>query len=882
VFVGRNEEVQELRTACDRVLNGNGELVLVVGEPGVGKTSLYGKLAQYAAGQSMTVHVGHAYEEGFSSVPYMAFIEALRHHVPRISDDQLRKELGLQAADVGRILPEVCEKLHGAPRPLRDPEEDHWRLLTSVTDFLRAAASLHPMLLVLEDLQWADRGTLDLLVFLSRRLGGTPLLLVCTYRDVEVDRAHPLAGALAELRRGPTLVRILMRGLERGAVRELLASVVGEEVGEQLEEAVHGQTEGNPFFVQEVARYLVEEGLTDRTQDRLHGYAREMLLTRVPEGLRDVIGKRLSRLSAACNQVLSTAAVIGREFGLQVLVDVADLEEDALLEALEQAQHVHVLEDVSVSGEVRFQFTHALFRQTLYEELFTPRRLRLHQRVAGVLEARYGANLEDHAAALSEHFAQSTESADLDKARKYAELAAATATRVSAHADAVRYLRSAVHLIGLVDGQNTSARCDLLLRLGEALVSSGEGEAVLAGAAPEAFQLANEIGDRKRAFSACNLAFRGFSSLRGFSIVDTAEFRTWAEREDRIAEPESRERVGADMAQAMCLWGTGQEAAAHQMVARALLLAGRLGQLQSLSTLIIEPWTTPPRRQRQRFELADELLPGLDEKGPAALRSLATLHLGDVYLTWGDRQKCQILWDKLRVQVKETGVPFVRLVEHRSRLLTHYLNGELDRVLEVGAIIENDREMLGVGAFAGSTAAIYLWRAHLHRGTGEQAVAGLGTALQQLANRGITAFGFTGVLTAQLALCLGHVGRVDQARAILQHFLRDRRIAQPDDETCMPILVALLETAVLLGDVTAARILAESLEVAAELLVVDNTLTVVARHLGAAMSVLDNASRALAYTRLAIDVAERVQFRPEAALARLQESELLSRAPDGS
>jgi predicted ATPase len=375
VFVGREAELRELRAVCDRVLGGSGELALVVGEPGIGKTAVCGQLADYAGSRGMATLVGHLYEEGFSSLPYLPFVEALREYVLHGSVDELRKQLGHLAPEVGRLLPEVCQKLHVEPRPTRDPEEDRWRLLTAVTEFLQAATRHRPLMLLLEDVQWADRGTLDLLLFLSRRLAGSRLLLVCTYRDVEVDRAHPLAGALAELRRGPEFTRVLIRGLDTNDVSQILMHLlVGGDVDVAFADAVQRQTEGNPLFVQEVARYLVEEGVMYQSDGQSLGATTASLMTRVPEGVREVIGKRLSKLSPECNQALSAAAVIGREFGLGILQQVIDLKEDVLLETLEHAQRARVLDDTSIEGEVRFRFNHALFRQTLYEELFTPRR----------------------------------------------------------------------------------------------------------------------------------------------------------------------------------------------------------------------------------------------------------------------------------------------------------------------------------------------------------------------------------------------------------------------------------------------------------------------------------------------------------------------------
>src|SRR5207245_2362432 len=209
---------------------------------------------------------------------------------------------------------------------------------------------------------------------LSRGLQGSRLLIVGTYRDVEVDRGHPLSGALAELRRAATFLRVPLRGLTVDEVQRMMSIVRGQEVPWSRAEAIHRQTEGNPLFVQEVLRYLVEEGIVVREDGR---YLLADTDAGIPEGLRDVVGKRLSRLSEKTNQALSIAAVIGREFRLDVLQRVAGLPEEELYAALEEANERAVVEQRQTLGAVGFRFTHAFFRQTLYEEIFIPRRIRL-------------------------------------------------------------------------------------------------------------------------------------------------------------------------------------------------------------------------------------------------------------------------------------------------------------------------------------------------------------------------------------------------------------------------------------------------------------------------------------------------------------------------
>jgi predicted ATPase len=331
------------------------------------------------------------------------------------------------------------------------------------------------MLVILEDLHDADKGTLEMLSYVSRNLANTRLLIVGTYRDVEVDRTHPLSAALAELRRVSTFGRVLLRGLSAEEVGRMLTGITGEEIPFGLAQAVHNQTEGNPLFVQEVVRYLTEEKLLVRAGGKLVTSDATTIQMSIPEGLRDVIGKRLSNLSDECNRLLSIAAVIGREFRLDVLQKVAAIPEDDLLTSIEEAKNVAIIEErSSVGAAVTYRFAHAFFRTILYEENIAPRRIRLHQQVAKALEEVYANRLQEHAAELAEHFSYSTEVVDLTKAVSYGEMAAQRATNVYEFGEAVRLLQQALKVQEVLDPDDKGKRCDLLISLGKALQQSAQ------------------------------------------------------------------------------------------------------------------------------------------------------------------------------------------------------------------------------------------------------------------------------------------------------------------------------------------------------------------------------------------------------------------------
>ncbi len=567
IFVGRESELRQLQAAFDAAASGQGSLIAVVGEPGIGKTAVCEQLATYVAVRGGKTLVGHSYEEGSLSLPYLAFVEAMRTYVLAREPDGLRKDLGSGAIEVARIVSEVRERVGIEPTPSTgDAEEERWRLFQAVAGFLRNAATVHPIVVVLEDLHWADRGTLDLLLHVARNLQGARLVIIGTYRDVEVDRSHPLSAALAELRRIGSFSRVLLRGLTADEVQRMMGGITGQEVRWSFAEAVHRQTEGNPLFVQEVLRYLVEEGLIVHEGGQWHRTGQTAPEMHIPEGLRDVIGKRLSRLSPVCNRVLAVAAVIGRDFALETLrlLEAAPTEEE-LLAALEEALRVGVLEDQSRGALVRFRFAHAFFRQTLYEEIFTPRRLRLHQEVARALERQFAARLEEHAAELAEHFAQSSDPSDLTKAVAYGEIAAKRAISVYAYGEAVHHLEQAILGQEVLDSGDWAKRCDLLLELSRAQMPLGEPRKVADTFAPDAFALAEAGGDHIRASRACHLALEALHRDSPNNVL-SREWRDWAERADGYAAPGSVDRAYADVAVARARFASGDADEGHRLL----------------------------------------------------------------------------------------------------------------------------------------------------------------------------------------------------------------------------------------------------------------------------------------------------------------------------
>ncbi len=503
VFVGRQREMGELKACLEDALSGRGRLITLVGEPGIGKTRTATELATYAGMRSAQVLWGRCYEaEG--APPYWPWVQAIRSYVRDVDPEQLRSEMGAGAADIAQVVSDVKEQLPGLEAPPQlEPEQARFRLFDSITAFLRSASRRQPLMLVLDDLQWADHPSLLLLEFVARELAGARLLVVGTYRDVELSRQHPLSNTLGELTRSAEggFQRVLLRGLGPDDVGRFIELASGVTPPTGMVAAVHRQTEGNPLFVTEVVRLLVQEG--ELTQENVG--QRDSWSVRIPEGVREVIGRRLDRLSERCNEVLTIASVLGREFTLEQLSPlIEDLSGERLLEVLEEALSGRLIAELPTSVG-RYQFTHALIQETLTGELSTTRKVRLHARIAEALETLYGGDAAAHAAELARHLAEAQTVLGTEKLVHYSLLAGQRALAAYAYEEALTHFERGMASKGIaLTGSQTAPdeqAADLLFGLGSAQFAAVERHRVPDAVAclRRAFDYYAEAGEVDRA-----------------------------------------------------------------------------------------------------------------------------------------------------------------------------------------------------------------------------------------------------------------------------------------------------------------------------------------------------------------------------------------------
>jgi len=467
VFVGRDQEMSELQVALHETLSGRGQVVMLVGEAGSGKTRLAEQLATYSRMRGAHVLIGRCYE-GDGAPAFWPWIEVLRAYVRNMETPLLKATMRSGAADIAHLVADVRERLPNlSPQLSLEPEQARFRLFDSITSFLKNGANLCPLVLIIEDLHWADVPSLMLLQFLVRDFTDVRMLVVSTYRDTKLGRHHPLAQTLAELARQGFTKRVSLAGLTEAHVARFIELTTGVSPSEALVSAVYRDTEGNPFFVNEVVKLLVEEG---RLDEPLRGTLRMPL----PQGVREVIGRRLDHLSETCNTVLTVASVIGREFTIGELEQLCDAPESQLIQVLEEAVAAKLIVEMPRPGE--YNFVHALIRETLSSDLGTMRRVRLHRRIGEVLEKLYGKDLDAHVTELAYHFLQAATSGGLDKAISYALRAAERANRLLAYEESADHYERALSALALKEEPDEQCRCYVLLGLADAETKAGNAD----------------------------------------------------------------------------------------------------------------------------------------------------------------------------------------------------------------------------------------------------------------------------------------------------------------------------------------------------------------------------------------------------------------------
>ena len=550
-FVGRGSELERLLSAWQTSLGGGACAALIAGEPGVGKTRLAGEWSRQAYEQGAVVLYGRCDED--LGAPYQPFAEAMRSLVPCVGASRLRGLRGVEA--LLPLVPGLTDVVPDLAAPTRaDPDTERYALFDAVVALLEMASTEAPVVLVLDDLHWAAKPTLLLLRHVLRFGDRARLEIVGTYRSTDLDRSHPLAAMLADLHRDGTANRISLSGLDEDDVSAYVAKAGYDD--EELGHALASVTGGNPFFLIEALRHVDESGgVWDPST--------------LPQGVREAVSRRLSRLPIETNKALAAAAVVGSRFALDLVERVVG---DDLVDAFDEASKAGIV--IEEPGG-RYRFNHAIVRQSLLAELPSMRRMRLHQRIATTLEDEPGAD-DELLAELAHHYFECAWAGNAAKAVEYCRRAADQAMARLAYEGAADLYDHALHALDEIDDElpdRDDQIADLLLARCEALLAAGD----VASAAGAVSQLQEATVDSAR-LSAWATCFDGQLSV----LVHP----------ERLDDVEAA--LGAAAQKLAEIDDAAGEAKAHTVRATCLARLGRIGDCE----IALDDALTAARRAR--------------------------------------------------------------------------------------------------------------------------------------------------------------------------------------------------------------------------------------------------------------------------------------------
>jgi len=628
-FVGRVAEIRRILALGGGTATGQRATVLVSGEPGIGKTRFAYEATRLLHRDGAALLYGRCDEDATS--PYQPFLQALGTLASALPGEVLVEHAQRHGGELARLVPELSVRLPGVSIPgPRDPDSDRYLLFRAMVDLLAAASELAPVVIVLDDLHWADRPSIALLRYLATWPAAIRLLIIALFRDAASDQLTDLAGVL---RREPNVERIDLGGLSGGEVGELVRLAAGRDLDDSALDFVrwlHRDTDGNPFFVGEMLRDLRETG----TLYELDGHWRlrsDLGSLPVPSSVRDVIRSRLVRLGSRIRPLVDVAAVVGGDVEFDVLAAVLDEGDSDLIVLLHEAERASFLAE---SDGGRFRFVHALIGKTVYDDMGSTVRSLLHRRVAVAIERLAGDDRRSRAAELCRHWANGHRPEDAGRAVDYALLAAGSAQESSAPDEAARWYALALELLDRA-GRGDRERCRVLVALGEAQRQAGDRrfrESLLEGAA-----LAQRLGDGPLLVEAALANNRGFQSASGAVDVERVAVLEAALAVVPQDDPASRARLLAILGNELCYAGDPQRRTA--LSNEAVTLARAIGDQAVLAAVLIQrqlaimsPATLPARLEEslECVELADTVGDPVIRFWAAVIRFCTLVDAGDL------------------------------------------------------------------------------------------------------------------------------------------------------------------------------------------------------------------------------------------------------------
>ncbi len=784
-FAGRARELAALRALLPRTAAEGRRAALVAGEAGSGKSRLVRELAHAVAAEA-TVLYGDC--DGVVGSPYGPFVPALEHLVAHTEPETLRRHLGAGGGELARLLPGLRERVGDLPRSTADADAERHRLHTAVTDLLVGVSTATPLLLVLEDVHWADASTLQLMRHLVRSGAEARMLLVATFRDVEADMPVAVSDALVDVYRSEGVVRVHLGGLSEDEIAEFVQLTTGVEAAGDLRTAIAELTGGNAFLVNELWRGLVESGAIEvgPMSARL---ARPTDGLQAPTTVREVVSQRIARLSPDANGLLELAAVAGAEFELDTLRHAAVISEAALLDAIDELLRSGLVVEEPGLG-LAYRFAHELVRRAIADRLSSARKAELHLRVGEALEHRRSqADSRAALAALAYHFAAAVPVGGVERAVDYNVLAAESAAGALAYDEAAERFGTALQL-GLPEARD---RASVMLRLGESSHRAGRAEEALS-AFTETAMLARSLGDHELLARAA-IGFEETCwrpAIHDAGAVDLLEEAATALGE---SDSELRARVLGGLARALDLRGDRERAALARD--ESIAMSRRRGDGHSLAaTLAGAYWSRGVSTTDDVLQMLLEARQLSEELGDMEVRGDAAAWLVPTYVVLCDHDAARDALAQAFAITRQLSQPFLHHVAEHYAAALALCDGDL-AAAEAAALRSYEWGRLLTGRDASGTYGIQMFSIRREQGrVGELA------PFVRLLDDGALDDAWRPGLVAMLA----ELGMEDEARWRLRAILDDG-VGSLRTSLWIASLVYLADACTTLGDVDAAEAL---------------------------------------------------------------------------
>jgi tetratricopeptide (TPR) repeat protein len=582
-LINRVEEMNVLKEAVYKAVHGEGNLVFIHGEAGIGKTRLVRELGAYARSRGVQVLYGRcpALFRMDGVPPYILWKEVIKDYLGECTSEQLYRVIGFYPAEVAKLVPELSQKLRAIPQPLPiSPEQEQNRLFEAVSQFITNISQDSPLLVVLDDLQWTDPSSLLLMHYLARGVQKTPLLLLGAYRTADIDAKHPLSPVLTELKRERLPLSIFLKRMSLDEISEMIKQILEQDdIPPEFCKIVYEKTRGNPFFAEEVIESLKEEDIIYREGNKWK--FKEISKIAFPESVKNVLKARFSRLDDECQNVLTLASFVGNDFTLEAMSALTGVEENKLLELMDKMLKTGLIKEREVRGEAVCSFADILVRDVVYEEVSLLKRKKLHGVVGSALERLYAKKIEEHSGELASHF---LESGDKEKALDYFLKAGEKAAKVHANAEAISYFQSALKLLDETEGE-VQQKARVLETLGEIKRIVADYDDCLKRW-NEALLLRNQLDEKEKVAE----LHRGMASVLWRELGKTEQAQENFEKALEIlkAQPESVELAALCAARASMSYFIEDVTKARSWAERALELGNKLNAFKVVAGAYVD------------------------------------------------------------------------------------------------------------------------------------------------------------------------------------------------------------------------------------------------------------------------------------------------------